>query len=637
MQPLRRIAAHGFITHGFRTHRQDRDTVQRFTRALRVEIEAAHGRHFIAPPLDPRRRSHAEPIDVEDPTANAVLRDFGDGGDTRITHRIEPLRRIREPAFFFTDFDHEPRLLECRRHGSALGARARRGDQHSDAAAQQRLQGFDPLARQLVMRLFGAQRLSLRIERRAVWSKQRLEVRKPALAVRRRWRHDHEHSLRQLARQRCYEDSGARARQTSGADAAAGGRQAVDERSRRGKLAESVEEKIERHQRVRVATPNSVNASNKASPNNSPLISARLVPENPSEANAESFNTSARSAPPSAAMATDALAGVRSDSRGSGPKTVAPTVSAPRNRNSTRGAPSAMVTSTSPRTSRLTRASTKGTNPGAAGRAVQAVSSRLPSSTRLPERISHGSPFTVASVSPAPPPSRRYRRVTCTPSMIDTCGATMGPGDPERPQCQDTPRDASPRFACPTSAGSEGGCRMPRVPVGDSPPVITTSRPVPSATRCASRNTARAAATNPPASGVAVTRAGVATRHAKRRRSSARSSSGSSAASPTHHPGASDCAGSDTVTTEPSRGVARPRAAISPRSRSPRSPPIRIVTGTGSVVAAPAVEPASSTTAAPSVTCTAAMPRFGTARPGSSASTRTPRGTSARPVITAVR
>ena len=179
-------------------------------------------------------------------------------------------------------------------------------------------------------------------------------------------------------------------------------------------------------------------------------------------------------------------------------------------------------------------------------------------------------------------------------------------------------------------------------PAGDWPPVRITSRP--SVTRCPSRNTASAAETNPPASGVAVTRAGGATRHANGRRSSARNSSGSSAASPTHQPGASDCAGSDTVTTDPDRPesarspeVARPRAAISPRSRSPRPPPIRIVTGTGSAEAVPAVEPASSITAAPSVTRTAPMPRFGTARPGSSANTRTPRGTAARPVDIAVR
>src|SRR5438067_12714278 len=98
-----------------------------------------------------------------------------------------------------------------------------------------------------------------------------------------------------------------------------GRRQALPERSCRRQFAEAIEQEIERHQRVRVATPNSVNASNNARPSKSPLISARRVLEKLSELNAASLNTSARSLPPSAAIATGTLAGVRSDSRGSGP------------------------------------------------------------------------------------------------------------------------------------------------------------------------------------------------------------------------------------------------------------------------------------------------------------------------------
>ena len=119
----------------FSTHRQYRDAIQRFTRTLGVEVEAAHRSDFVAPPFDPRRRSHPEPVDVEDPTTDAVLRDFRDRRHPRVPHRIESLRRIREPAFFLTDFDHQPRSLERHRDGSSLGARTRRRDKNSHAAA----------------------------------------------------------------------------------------------------------------------------------------------------------------------------------------------------------------------------------------------------------------------------------------------------------------------------------------------------------------------------------------------------------------------------------------------------------------------------------------------------------------------
>ena len=227
----------------------------------------------------------------------------------------------------------------------------------------------------------------------------------------------------------------------------------------------------------------------------------------------------------------------------------------------------------------------------------------------------------------------RYRRTTGTPLRTVNSDEVSTPGVASCPQRHGTPRDASARFACPTRAGSAGGCTMAWEPAGVSPPLITTSRP--STMRFPSWRTARAAATNDPALDVAMTLAGGATRQANGLRSSARSSSGSSAASPTHHPGASDCAGNDTLTADrvapPGRslpGVANPRAVISPRFGRP--PPMRIVTGTGcGAPAAPTTEPLNSITAAPSETVTAAIPRFATARPGARASTLTPLGTSA--------
>ena len=62
------------------------------------------------------------------------------------------------------------------------------------------------------MRLFGTQRLALWIQCGAGWSKQGLQVGKPALAVRRRWRDDRKHTLRQRPGERRHQHGGARPR-----------------------------------------------------------------------------------------------------------------------------------------------------------------------------------------------------------------------------------------------------------------------------------------------------------------------------------------------------------------------------------------------------------------------------------------
>src|SRR2546426_8992618 len=141
----------------FSTNRQNGHTVQRVARALRIEIEAAHGGDFVAPPLDARRRRHTEAVDVENPATNAVLGDFGDCRDALVSHRIEPLRGVGETPFLLTDLDYEPRLLESCRDGGPLGAGSRCRNQYAHPPAQQRLERLDALARELVMRLLGTQ------------------------------------------------------------------------------------------------------------------------------------------------------------------------------------------------------------------------------------------------------------------------------------------------------------------------------------------------------------------------------------------------------------------------------------------------------------------------------------------------
>src|SRR6266566_4225314 len=315
--------------HRLRAHGENRNAVQRVARTLRIEIEATHRSDLVAPPLDAGRRRHAESVDVQDPAPHAVLRDFRDGGHARVTHDVEPPGGVGQTPFLFTDLDYEPRLLERRRDCSPLRGGSHGRDQYAHRAAKQRLERLDPLTRELVMRLLGAERLALGIECGGVGSQQRLQIREPALAIGGGRRDDRKDTLRQPPW-------------------------------------------------------------------------ARRVPEKPSAAKLSALKTDVRSLPPNAAVTSAVVAGVRSDSRASGPNTVAPIVSVPRVRNSTWGAPSAAATSASPITIRLTSASTNGTNPGAAGGAVQAVSRRLPSNTTEPDLTSQGSPLTVASTSLAP-------------------------------------------------------------------------------------------------------------------------------------------------------------------------------------------------------------------------------------------
>ena len=144
----------------------------------------------------------------------------------------------------------------------------------------------------------------------------------------------------------------------------------------------------------------------------------------------------------------------------------------------------------------------------------------------------------------------------------------------------------------------------------------------PRRTRWPCSSTASAAATNGPTPLDAVTRAGGATRQANTRRSSARSSSASRVAAPTHHPGPPG--GSAIETVEPGAASARPTS----RPRTCR------VTAAGRAPGVPTID----TATAASDTRTEPTPRFaGTSVGGASASTRTPRGTSARPDPSAVR
>src|SRR6266700_2140117 len=369
-------------------HRQDGDPLDRLGGPLRIQIEGPERRDVVSPPFDPRRRRHPEAVHVEDAAAHAELRHLGHGRHAGVPHLFEAPYHVREPETA-SGVERQPRVSEGRRHPGSLRRGACRSHEQANPPREQRLEGFDPLAGDLDVRLLGTERLALRVQRGGV-ARERLQIGQPALGIGRRRRHHDEHVLRTLPRQR--------------------GRQGV----------EAIDQEGEGHQRVKVATPSSAAATSNASSSSGPLASLLPAPANRAAASAVASRTSA----PNTSRTSAAGAGVRSDSRGSGPDTIAPTVSEPRARNSTPGGPSTSDTGASPRARRFTSASMNGTNAGATGSAVHAVSNRLPISRMPASRVNHGSPFTLARTvlsSPFPPPpspiaSRPWRRDTRMPS-----------------------------------------------------------------------------------------------------------------------------------------------------------------------------------------------------------------------------
>ena len=81
-------------------------------------------------------------------------------------------------------------------------------DEDVDLARQQRLEGFDTLARDLDVRLFGSEGLALGIQRRRRVAGEGTGVREPTLRVRRSRRDHDEHALWEAAGQGSDEDRG---------------------------------------------------------------------------------------------------------------------------------------------------------------------------------------------------------------------------------------------------------------------------------------------------------------------------------------------------------------------------------------------------------------------------------------------
>src|SRR5437868_2354338 len=564
-----------------RFDRQHGDPLDRFPRSLRVEIERPDRRDVVPPPLDTRRCRHPEPVHVEDAATHAELRHFGHGRHAGIPHLLEAPHHVGEPLPG-SGLQGQPHVPERRRHAGSLRRGACGGHEQADPPREQRFERFDPFAGNLDVRLLGAQRFALGVQRRDV-AHERLQIGEPALGIGRSGRHHHEHALRAPPRERGQEHRGARARKPGDAPARPSARERVRQGARRRQRVEAIDQEREGHQRVKVATPSSAAARSRASTSSGPIASPWPPPANRADPSAAASKTSA----PNTSRTSAGAAGARSDSPRSGPDTMAPTVSVPWGRNRTPGAPSTSETGASPRARRFTSASTNGTKAGAAGSAVHAVSSRLPRSRTPASRASQGSPLTLArtvlsspfSLPASPMASRRYRRATWIPSIPATLDAAIGPGVPATPNRHRTPRAARARFNGPMSVASAGGTTTPTAAPPSSRSPITTSPPRPTRWPCSS--TASAAATNGPAPLDAVTRAGGATRQANTRRSAARSSSASRVAAPTHHPGPPG--GSAIETVEPGAASARPTSRprtcrVTAAGRAPGVPTIDTAT-----------------------------------------------------------
>ena len=135
-------------------------------RALGGEVEPPDRADIVAPPLQPRRRRHAEAVHVEDAAPHAELRDLGHRRHPLVAHLLEGACATvpASPA-------RRPTASRSRSRCSAAGTIVRsavaravvtRTRSRPCSSASMRL---GPLAGDLVVRLVLAQRLTLGIER----------------------------------------------------------------------------------------------------------------------------------------------------------------------------------------------------------------------------------------------------------------------------------------------------------------------------------------------------------------------------------------------------------------------------------------------------------------------------------------
>jgi hypothetical protein len=158
---------------------------------LRSEVETPDRVQLVAPPFETCRRRHAEAVYVDDAAPDTELGYLGHRGDPAITHRFESSGSFGEGtaaclASIGRAGPEAKRLLgEGGRDSGALQGRPGGGDQDSEAALEQGGNRFHPLARDLIVRLFLTQRLTLGIERDRHIGEV-LQIAEPTLGVGRR-------------------------------------------------------------------------------------------------------------------------------------------------------------------------------------------------------------------------------------------------------------------------------------------------------------------------------------------------------------------------------------------------------------------------------------------------------------------
>ena len=151
-------------------------------RPLGEQIEVSQLRDVVAPEFEAHGLGHPEAIDVEDPAADAELRDV-------FYHRnsLEPNRfEVRRDLLWSTRVAFaqlEPRRGERPRQLSALEKRAARRHNDAQIAATNSLQRFDALAGDLCMRFRLAEALAGRVERHLIGLDERAQISQPPLGA----------------------------------------------------------------------------------------------------------------------------------------------------------------------------------------------------------------------------------------------------------------------------------------------------------------------------------------------------------------------------------------------------------------------------------------------------------------------
>ncbi len=151
-------------------------------RPLGEQIEVSQLRNVVAPKLEAHWLRHPEAVDVEDPAADAELRDIFDHRDSLEPNRFKVRRELLWPTrVAFAEL--EPGRRERPGQLRTFEKRAARRHHNAQIAATNSLQRFDALAGDLRVRLGLAEALAGRVERDLIGLDQRAQISQPPLGA----------------------------------------------------------------------------------------------------------------------------------------------------------------------------------------------------------------------------------------------------------------------------------------------------------------------------------------------------------------------------------------------------------------------------------------------------------------------